>query len=222
VTGFTVSLTFDNGPHPEVTPIVLDLLAARGIKATFFIVGRNAEPATHLLDRAHDEGHWIGNHTWTHSVPFGHRTEPGVFEAEIQATEHLIGHRAHPRKYFRPFGSGGLLDRRLFRSDVVDALAAQRYTCVLWNNVPRDWDDPSGWPETALDICGRQRENLVVLHDVPNRGAMRQLGRFLDAVGDRGGRFVQDFPDETLVMDSGVMRPVLADYVTPYGPEERV
>ena len=66
-----VTLTFDNGPDPEATPHVLDVLAARDLKATFFVVGERLAAARHLAERAHAEGHWIGNHTWTHRAPFG-------------------------------------------------------------------------------------------------------------------------------------------------------
>ena len=70
---FDLTLTFDNGPEPGVTPRVLDILRERGIKATFFVIGEKlGDPERRrLAARAHDEGHWIGNHTFTHSVPLG-------------------------------------------------------------------------------------------------------------------------------------------------------
>ena len=70
---FDLTLSFDNGPDPETTPRVLDILAERGIKTTFFVIGEKlADPQRRqLAERAHKEGHWIGNHTYTHSVPAG-------------------------------------------------------------------------------------------------------------------------------------------------------
>src|SRR6185295_9075586 len=70
---FDVTLTFDNGPEPDVTPRVLDILKAHDIRTTFFVIGEKlADPARRRLAvRAHDEGHWIGNHTFTHTVPLG-------------------------------------------------------------------------------------------------------------------------------------------------------
>ncbi len=72
VTG-RVTLTFDNGPTPGITDRVLAVLAKHGVKSTFFACGKNlgtkAEVA--LVERAHDEGHWVGNHTFTHSFSLG-------------------------------------------------------------------------------------------------------------------------------------------------------
>jgi peptidoglycan-N-acetylglucosamine deacetylase len=70
---FDLTLTFDNGPDPAVTPFVLDVLAEHGVSSTFFVIGsklgeRNARACA---ERAHGEGHWIGNHTWSHGVPLG-------------------------------------------------------------------------------------------------------------------------------------------------------
>ena len=68
---FDVTLTFDNGPEPSVTPRVLDVLARRGVRTTFFVIGNKllTRDARACTERAHAEGHWIGNHTWTHTRP---------------------------------------------------------------------------------------------------------------------------------------------------------
>src|ERR1700727_1539227 len=110
-----VTLSFDNGPDPQVTPFVLDALAERGVLSTFFVVGqRAAEPgAMALVERAHSAGHWIGNHTWTHSVPLGRRTEPDVAETEIARTQRLIEPLTQHPALFRPFGGGGILNHDL-------------------------------------------------------------------------------------------------------------
>jgi peptidoglycan-N-acetylglucosamine deacetylase len=70
---FDLTLTFDNGPDPETTPFVLDVLARRSLRTTFFVVGHKLSTleGRRLARRAHEEGHWIGNHTWSHSVPLG-------------------------------------------------------------------------------------------------------------------------------------------------------
>ncbi|MFT8243184.1 polysaccharide deacetylase family protein [Roseomonas sp. BN140053] len=212
---FDLTLSFDNGPEPEVTPAVLDVLRARGLRATFFTIGQKlARPEGQALSRrAHDEGHWIGNHTWTHSVPFGERREPDLVEQELVQTERAIGDLAHPRRLFRPFGGGGNLDARLLNPAVLRHLQAQRYTCVLWNAVPRDWADPEGWCDTALAQCQAQPWTLMVLHDLPT-GAMRHLDRFLGTVAERGGRIRQDFPPDCVPIAEGqVVRPI-DGYVT--------
>src|SRR5215211_6413598 len=125
---FDVSLTFDNGPDASVTPAVLNALARRNIRSTFFVVGEKlADPQLHsLAARAHEEGHWIGNHTFSHSVPLG-RQSGDVAEREIGRTEALIGALAHPDKLFRPYGGGGALDRGLLNASVVTYLTEGHY-----------------------------------------------------------------------------------------------
>ncbi|MGZ5803372.1 MAG: polysaccharide deacetylase family protein [Xanthobacteraceae bacterium] len=210
---FDLTLTFDNGPEPEVTPVVLDVLARRNLRATFFVIGEKlSQPDRYALtERA--EGHWIGNHSYTHSRPFGLRNEADLSEREIGRTQDAIGKLAHPKKLFRPFGGGGNLDRRLLNSDVVDYLERERYTCVLWNAIPRDWDDPDGWVDRALAQCRAQPWTLMVLHDLPT-GAMRHLDRFLDEVGTAGGRIRQDFPPACLPIVEGIAVQPLDAYVT--------
>ena len=67
-----VALTFDDGPHPVYTPIILDLLADHGVRATFFPIGRNVDRYPELLQRVVDEGHLVGNHTQTHPTSPDH------------------------------------------------------------------------------------------------------------------------------------------------------
>ncbi|QOZ71771.1 polysaccharide deacetylase family protein [Bradyrhizobium arachidis] len=212
---YDLTLTFDNGPDPEVTPRVLDILAERGIKATFFVIGEKlADPARRALaSRAHGEGHWIGNHTFTHSVPLGEQKDSDTAENEIGRTQVAIGDLAHPQRWFRPFGGGGNLDTRLLKPSVVDYLARNKHSCVLWNAIPRDWDDPDGWIVRALDQCSRQPWTLMVLHDLPT-GAMDHLERFLDRAEAAGGRFRQDFPPQCVPIRSGEIALPINDYVS--------
>ena len=212
---FDLTLSFDNGPDPDATPGVLDVLARRSLKSAFFVIGDklNRPQGRALTQRAHDEGHWIGNHSWTHSVPLGQRSEPDVAQAEIGRTQDAMEGLIHPRRFFRPFGGGGNLDRRLLSASVLDYLKRGGYTCVLWNSIPRDWNDPDGWVDRAMAHCLAQPWTLMVLHDLPT-GAMAHLPRFLDKVGDAGGRLRQDFPPDCMpVLDGIVVRPV-DDYVT--------
>jgi peptidoglycan/xylan/chitin deacetylase (PgdA/CDA1 family) len=211
---FDLTLTFDNGPEPEATPGVLDVLSRRGIKTTFFVIGEklNRPEGRKLAERAYAEGHWIGNHSWTHSVPLGQRREADVAEFEIGRTQAAMEGLSHPHRYFRPFGGGGNLDRRLMSQPVVDYLVRGRYTCVLWNSIPRDWNDPDGWVERALSHCVSQPWTLMVLHDLPT-GAMRHLDSFLDKVGEAGGHIRPDFPPDCVpIVDGVVVRPI-DDYV---------
>jgi peptidoglycan-N-acetylglucosamine deacetylase len=203
-----VTLTFDNGPDPETTPDVLAALAARDLCATFFVVGEKLAAARSLAERAHAEGHWIGNHTWTHRAPFGRLDDPAAPAREIERTQALIGDLAHPARLFRPVGGGGELGPHVLTPETTDVLVAGGYTCVLWNAVPGDWRDPDGWVERALTQCRAAGRTLLVLHDL-RTGAMDHLERFLDAALAEGMRFTQALPEACLPIVRGrVVRPL--------------
>jgi peptidoglycan/xylan/chitin deacetylase (PgdA/CDA1 family) len=210
-----VTLTFDNGPEPAVTDRVLDILEATQVKATFFVLGSKlANPERRALaKRAHAEGHWIGNHTWSHAEPLGRVAEPSRVIFEIVETQALIGELSHPDRLFRPFGGGGAIGPHLLSPAAVEILKKEKMTCVLWNAVPRDWEDPDGWAEVALGQCRAQPWTLLVLHDLPT-GAMERLRIFIDRVLDQGGRFRQDFPPECVPIRAGEVRAPLEPYVS--------
>lgn len=210
-----VTLTFDNGPEPAATPRVLDVLGSFGIPATFFVLGSKlADPARRALaKRAHAEGHWIGNHTMTHRTPLGRVADPAQAIAEIVEAQALIDELAHPDRLFRPFGGGGEIGRHLLNAAALEVLKQERMTCVLWNAIPRDWEDPRGWAEVALAQCLAQPWTLLVLHDLPT-GAMGRLKIFIERVLDHGGRFRQDFPPECVPILRGAERAPLEPYLS--------
>ena len=209
-----VTLSFDNGPHPDVTPQVLDLLAARGARAHFFVLGKHLDdPARRrLVERARDEGHLIGNHSFSHSAPLGRDARPDAVEREIAATEALLTDLAPGPKRFRPAGGGGALGRHLLSPRAVDYLVDHGYTCVLWNSVPRDWVDPDGWVPRALAECAERPHTVVVLHDVPG-ASLAGLPTFLDALRDRGAELVTDLPADCTPITDGRIVGDLGDLV---------
>ena len=196
-----VTLTFDNGPDAEVTPIVLDILARRGIKSTFFVVGQQLAACRAPAERAHAEGHWIGNHTWSHSIPFRDSGHPDFIRLEIDRTQKEIRDLSHPDRLFRPYGGKGRLDGAL-NTEAVKHLVEGRYTCILWNAVPGDFADHDGWVETALPQVATIEWPLVVLHDIHSR-AMQHLDRFLGRLQDGGTVFEQAFPPNCVAMKRG-------------------
>ena len=209
-----VTLTFDNGPEPGVTERVLEVLKSENIAATFFVLGAKlADPARRkLAERAHAEGHWIGNHTMTHGTPLGRLKEPGAARREILDAQKLLGNLAHPDRLFRPFGGGGALGPHLLNSEALDVLMEERMTCVLWNAIPRDFADPEGWAERALDQCAKQPCTVLVLHDLPN-GAMAHLPGFIARLRERGAAFAQEFPPECVPIRRGSAVAKLEPYV---------
>jgi peptidoglycan/xylan/chitin deacetylase (PgdA/CDA1 family) len=193
---------------------VLDVLGLTNVKATFFALGSKlADPERRAIaKRAYAEGHWIGNHTWSHSQPLGRISDPSRVISEIVETEGLINELAHPDHLFRPFGGGGEIGSHLLSAAAVDVLRKEKMTCVLWNAIPRDWEDPRGWAETALAQCLAQPWTLLVLHDLPT-GAMGRLRIFIDRVLDHGGRFRQDFPAACVPIRRGEVIGEIGAYV---------
>ena len=202
-----LTLSFDNGPDPDITPRVLDVLRDRGLAAHFFVLGRRLVDATgrRLVERARDDGHLIGNHSFSHAVPLGHDPRPDAADREIAATEVLLGPIVPGPRRFRPFGGGGALGPHLLSRRAVDHLVAHAYTCVLWNSVPRDWIEPDAWAPRALADCAAHPHTVVVLHDVAN-ACLAQLEWFLDAALRRGIEVVLELPaDCTPIVDGRVV-----------------
>ncbi len=207
-----ITMSFDNGPDPDTTPVVLDTLSRHDIRSTFFVLGDKLRDRRSVAERAHGEGHWIGNHTFNHMVPLGMSSIEGISTSEIARTQKLIGDLAHERRFFRPFGGGGVLDGRLLNKEALKYLMDGGYTCVLWNVIPEDWVYPQGWVDRALDLCFQREHALIVLHDLPT-GAMADLDRFIRAAKDRGAVFQQDFPRECVPLERGKLVAPIESYV---------
>lgn len=100
-----IALTFDDGPHPIYTPIVLDVLKKHNAKASFFLIGKNAEQFPYLVDRILDEGHTIGNHSFHHENTIGFKRTAG-WQKEINSTNQILEKYTgkSPRFFRPPFG----------------------------------------------------------------------------------------------------------------------
>lgn len=213
-----ITLSFDNGPDPEVTPFVLDVLARHDIKTTFFVMGdklRDSERRK-VCERARAEGHWIGNHTFNHLTPLGRIRYRNAHIVEIARTQELLGELAHPRKLFRPFGGGGHLDDSLLGQGSLDYLIENKFTCVLWNVVPRDWEDPEGWVDRAIEQCQHEKWPLMVLHDL-STDAMAALEDFIVRMKSEA-IFIQDFPPQCVPIVKGEIVAAVEQYVSPPTP----
>jgi peptidoglycan-N-acetylglucosamine deacetylase len=88
VHGLKIAMTFDDGPHPILTPRLLDILKARGIKATFFLIGQNAAAHPDIVRRIAAEGHEIGNHSWSHRQLT--KLNPAALRQELERTSSTI------------------------------------------------------------------------------------------------------------------------------------
>lgn len=154
-----ICLTFDDGPHPEHTPRLLDNLATFGLTGTFFIVGQRAEKYPELVRQIVDAGHELGNHTWTHSEP--RETSTTQFMEEIRRTRHWIQDlTGRDCRLMRP-PKGELTISKLW------GLIKERQTIALWNQDPRDyrmesWCDMEDWCRNYQPAQG----DIVLMHDI--------------------------------------------------------
>ncbi len=99
-----VTLTFDDGPAANLTPKLLDILKKYDVKATFFVLGKNAKSNLDIIERAQAEGHMIANHSWSH--PNFHTLSQSQQTQQVHDTDEVIHSYASPRKYFRyPYGN---------------------------------------------------------------------------------------------------------------------
>lgn len=152
-----IALTFDDGPHPVYTPIILDILKEHGVRATFFIIGENAERYPDLVRRIQQEGHEIGNHTYLHKNLKEHSVN--CICDEITHAEDAILRIAEQRtKLLRPPGG-------LYNQQVCDAARKLDYDIILWTVDTLDWTHPTS-EEIAVTIesnikCG----DIILCHD---------------------------------------------------------
>jgi peptidoglycan/xylan/chitin deacetylase (PgdA/CDA1 family) len=152
-----VALTFDDGPHPSSTPSVLDVLAERGVHATFFCVGRNARAYPELVTRIRAEGHAIGSHSLTHPNPA--RTRHSRLRAEYRegrdAVTEVLG--ADTTLFRPPHGHLGLRSATMVRH--------QGLAPWLWSVDPGDWR-PSVTPGHIAAVAGMADSgDVVLMHD---------------------------------------------------------
>jgi peptidoglycan/xylan/chitin deacetylase (PgdA/CDA1 family) len=210
-----VTLTFDNGPTPGITERVLDILDRARIRSTFFVIGRNlADPAaTSLVREAHSAGHWIGNHTFTHSVALGDRPDADYASQEIGETQHRIAKWSHPDKLFRPYGNDGLTGPHLLSRAAISYLLANSFRTVLWNSVPGDWKDAAGWVERCVTQVLENEWSVVVLHDI-EAGCLPRLSELLQRLNDIDVIYEQDYPDSVVLTRAGKIVNMSSTYVS--------
>ena len=176
-----VALTFDDGPDPVTTPQILEVLASRGAKATFFVLGALAARHPDLIRRIASEGHVVAGHTWNHARLPG--MGEAAFRAEVLATNALLASLTGvPVRCVRP--PEGVSD-----AATVARLATHGLTTMQWSIDPRDWLLPGAATIANRVIDGLHPGAVVVLHD--RRTAHQTpvaLVPMLDGIAARGYR----------------------------------
>ena len=182
VSGNYIAITFDDGPHPRNTPRLLDMLAKRNIKATFYVIGRSVDLHPGVLRRTVAEGHEIGNHSHTHRL----LSKLGDTEVrkEMQRCQDAVGRAAgvRPRTMRPPYG--GLLQRqRQLIHDEFD------YPTILWSVDPLDWKRPGPSVVASRILSATTAGGIVLAHDLHSQ-TVDAMPATLDGLLKRGFKFV--------------------------------
>ena len=182
-----IALTFDDGPHPEFTPQILDILEEYNVKATFFVLGQHGEMYPDILKRQINEGHEIGNHTYTHiNIK---KTPAEKIKEEFYRTQEVIHSSTEikPKVFRPPYG--------IYDNTVVNIANKNNCSIVLWSphQDSKDWSHPD--VEKIIDTTISKVENgdIILFHDYvyyDTNNTIEALEYIIPELKNRGYEFV--------------------------------
>jgi peptidoglycan-N-acetylglucosamine deacetylase len=177
-----IAMTFDDGPHSSNTPRLLDILKARGVKATFYVVGDRCKGYANIVRRIVAEGHELGNHTWTHPLQ-PNRWSREKLEPEIRMThETLISLTGAAPKTYRPPGGA-------VTPDQIDWLLADfGYPTIIWAVDPKDFKVLNANIVQRHILADTDAGEIVLSHDL-YRTTVDAMPGTLDGLLAKGFRF---------------------------------
>lgn len=173
-----VALTFDDGPHPTLTPLLLDILDYYGIPATFFVTGRATRARPQIVARAHQAGHEIGAHSFNHdSLP---RLSPSAIRYDSAATNSAIQDATGslPMIFRPPFGS----HNATVRENIPQPF-------ILWDVDPRDWADRDAQIIHDRVLYYTRDGSIILLHDI-HLTSIQSVPLIINSLLDRDFTFV--------------------------------
>lgn len=169
-----IFITFDDGPHKEITPWVLDTLSKYNAKATFFCIGKNAEQHPEIIERIRREGHAVGNHTYSHCKGWGTKSGPYVQDVDL-ANSYLQSNLFRP-----PYG-------RISREQARQI--SGRYHIIMWDILSRDYSRMVSHRRCVREVLPHLRGgSIIAFHDSlkASRNMRYTLPRLLDAAREAG------------------------------------
>ncbi|GFN35476.1 polysaccharide deacetylase family protein [Tepidimicrobium xylanilyticum] len=182
-----IALTFDDGPHPKFTNEILDILKEYDIKATFFVLGKFAETYPEIIIRQWEEGHEIGNHTYSH-VDAKSVSKKILYE-EYKKTQEIIENLVNNRpKLFRPpYGS--------FDSQALDIMEMDNSIMILWSSHQdsKDWSNPKVDEIVNTTLSNIKNGDIILFHDYVyynKSNTVEALKIIIPELIDRGYKFV--------------------------------
>lgn len=173
-----IAITFDDGPHPHYTEELLDGLKERGVKATFFVTGEHAELHPDIIERMSNEGHLIGNHTYSHIQLNSRNREE--FKNQIIKTNEIINEITGKEVlYVRPpYGSW---DKK-FETEL-------NMFPVLWTLDPLDWCSSNASGITNKVVAKADENDIILMHDYYESTVTAALS-IIDELQEEGYEFV--------------------------------
>ena len=179
-----VALTFDDGPHPEYTNQVLDLLEQYGAKGTFFVVGQLADESPQVVLRMYEDGHEIANHTYTH--PFT-KSVPKIMKEIKQTNDTIYSITGNSPNLFRPV-EGQYTDA------LVNEVIKEGFKIVMWSwhQDTEDWKDPGVNNIVTKVLEGTEEGDVILFHDGGGnrQQTVKALEKILPELKNRGYKFI--------------------------------
>ena len=173
-----IALTFDDGPSAAWTPALLDGLKERGVKATFFLIGENADKNPEIVKRMAEEGHLIGNHTY-HHVELTKVTEKEARSELADTSAVIVRITGKEPEYMRPpFGAW----QRKLEQEI-------RMLPVLWTIDPLDWTTENQDEIVNKVVTEAEENDIILLHDCYKSSVEAGL-RIIDILQEEGFVFV--------------------------------
>lgn len=177
VTPRYIALTFDDGPHTDTTEALLDGLQERGAHATFFLIGEQIEGMEHVIERMRDEGHQVGNHTYSH-VRLDRNSQSGL--QDLAKADSLLQHVLGTGNYWirPPWG----FSNSTIRQSVTQPL-------IYWSLDTQDWSVRNADIISQNIIQNAKDGDIILLHDSYPTSVKAALSA-IDALSAQGYRFV--------------------------------
>lgn len=183
-----IALTFDDGPDEDFTPQILDILKKYNVKATFYVIGQKVQYNKKIIKRQHEEGHEIGNHTYTHinvSKNGYNKIKKEIGDTQ-SAVKSVTG--VYPKTFRPPY--------RAISKDMCDIIKEKDMNIVLWSYVDaRDWESPGVCSIVKSIESGIQNGCIILLHDynkirAPKSQTIEALDIIIPNLLEKGYKFV--------------------------------
>jgi peptidoglycan-N-acetylglucosamine deacetylase len=174
----SVALTFDDGPNPKITPKILEVLREKGVQATFFLIGKRAEKYPEVVKKIIDDGHEIGNHSYTHPkladllAEKGNQAVIDEIKKSSEVLKAITGLKNGNFRFFRPPS----LNWSNKVGEVVKPYYADRIIMTVVASEDWSWDDSKSWEESNLSqINGKTQEIVNWVENMTGNGSIIAL-----------------------------------------------